>query len=155
MEHLILRCWDKKSKKMRDVDSIAFHNENGACDYNSSHLPKVVNCWGYNILTQQGVVCYREIKDVDLMLCSGLRDKNGKLIFQGDILKFKFGNRYENGQVEYSKTVWNVTNAQIVNRELVGGALICLHKDSEVVGNIYENFDLLISEDKHANKKRK
>ena len=28
MEHLILRCWDKKSKKMRDIDSIAFHNEN-------------------------------------------------------------------------------------------------------------------------------
>ena len=131
---------------MRDIDSIAFHNENSVGDYDSSHLPKVVNCWGYNIMTQQGVVCYREIKDVELMLCSGLRDKNGKLIFQGDILKFKFGNRYKNGQVEYFKTTWSVKGAKIINRAEVGGALICLHKDSEIIGNIYENFDLLEKE---------
>lgn len=62
-ENLILRAWDKKSRKMREVDSIAFHNSRSVGDYRSSRLPKVVNLWGFNVITQQDVVIYRDIKD--------------------------------------------------------------------------------------------
>lgn len=80
-----------------------------------------------------------------LMQCTGLKDKNGKLIYEGDIVKFVFGNKYKNGEVTYSQTIWSVSNAQFVNREYVGGALINLYSTCEVIGNIYENPELIFN----------
>ena len=79
----------------------------------------------------------------EINFCSGLKDKNGKLIYESDILKFRFGNSYRIGIVKCVSTIWDVSNAQIVQGAFVGGALINCHKNSEVIGNIYENSELL------------
>ncbi len=79
----------------------------------------------------------------EINFCSGLKDKNGKLIYESDILKFRFGNSYRIGIVKCVSTIWDVSNAQIVQGAFVGGALINCHKNSEVIGNIYENPELL------------
>ncbi len=79
----------------------------------------------------------------NLIQATGLKDKNGKLIYESDILKFRFGNSYRIGIVKCVSTIWDVSNAQIVQGAFVGGALINCHKNSEVIGNIYENSELL------------
>ncbi len=96
---LILRAWDKKARKMREVDSVAFHSTKSVGDCSNSRLPKVVNLWGFNIITQQDMIIHREIKDVELMKYAGIEDISDIRIFAGDIIKTKYG---DIGIVEYS-----------------------------------------------------
>lgn len=84
-----------------------------------------------------------DYKLISIEQSTGLKDKYGKLIYEGDIVKFKFGNEYRNGKVEYSQTIWSISNAEFINRAYVGGALINMYSESEVIGNIYENSELL------------
>lgn len=86
----------------------------------------------------------------NLIQCSGLKDKHGKRIYESDILKFRLGRSYRIGVVKCVSTIWDVSNAQIVQGAFVGGALINCHKNSEVIGNIYENPELLNDNQKRA-----
>ncbi len=69
---------------------------------------------------------------------TGLKDKNGVEIFEGDILKRKrnciFDQGYKNDVVEFRKGAFCTTSPLSV---IVSGF------DAEVVGNIYENPELL------------
>ena len=140
-ENLILRAWDKKSRKMREVDSIAFHNSRSVCDYCSSRLPKVVNLWGFNIITQQDVVIYREIKDVELMRYTGKNDKCGVKIFDGDIVKLSSGaigfivceHEYQAYIIRFSKK----------DKFYQCGLGAYQSKELEIIGNIYENKEVI------------
>lgn len=114
------RAWDKEAK------SFLIHNEEDKT-FNLNVFNSVLKNPKYKI-----------------MQSSGLRDRNGTLIFEGDIVNFKFGNKRKNGEVTYSHTIWSVQNAQFVNREYVGGALINLYSTCEVIGNIYQNSELIM-----------
>ena len=68
------------------------------------------------------------------MQCTGLKDKNGKLIYEGDILNYSCLAGYSD---IYTCTFNN-------GSFLIGGLLISnTHLKSEVIGNIYENPELL------------
>ena len=85
---------------------------------------------------------------VIFMQCTGLKDKNGKLIYEGDIAKFKDnittnGSKTHIAVIEHNETF----NAFMYRVECMG--LFTVNKiqnenfDVEIIGNIYENPELL------------
>lgn len=146
---LILRAWDKKSRKMREVDSIAFHNLKSVCDYNNSRLPKIANLWGYNIIADKDIIINRDIKDVELMHYTGHDDINGVRIFANDIVKTPDS---DIGIVVYKKHFleWRIVfikgRKHLTKMKEYGVAMFDFTYPKmhlEIIGNIYENKELL------------
>lgn len=135
MREIKFRAWDKKTKTMREVDSIAFHNKRGMFDFDESNLPKLVNVWGWDCIEQKNIILHREKDHFELMQYTGLKDRNGKDIYEGDILQndWRFMNVVwgEGGfmLVDQTKNVWCIQDYPA--------------NDTEVIGNIYENPELL------------
>lgn len=133
------RAWNKLSNEMKDVISLNINYEFPDC----SNVILETNDFD-NIKTHNNpITCANGLNNVVLMQCTGLKDKNGKLIYEGDILKFQHGNQYRVGSLEIYKCEWLVSNANFVQKAWCGGALITLYDKCEVIGNIYENKELL------------
>jgi hypothetical protein len=93
-------------------------------------------------------------EDCKFMQYTGLKDKNGKEIYEGDIVKIhNYTNKFKRGvpdfdwrvfEVEWNQTNYAFNNAVIYcpfsryNRETLEDY------DIEIIGNIYENPELLI-----------
>ena len=73
------------------------------------------------------------------MQCTGLKDKNGKLIYEGDVIKIK--NSYEENKVLLIPVLWEST--YILTGFMFGGEFA---SEIEVIGNIYQNKELLKKE---------
>ena len=132
------RAWDKLTDTIQDVLDINF-------------LEKTVT------VSQKDIVWYkhdnlRPFKGVILMQSTGLKDKNGVEIFEGDIVAFEDsdgGYEYQDivintGIVEYGELGFYFTNRVAVDMDdfyIKDGRC----DDVEVIGNIYENPELLSS----------
>ena len=79
-------------------------------------------------------------KDVELMQSTGLKDKNGKEVFVGDIIKCTRGCPHEVYlEKEYGGTYIGGMPAIYLKGLLSGYAWT---EDEEIIGNIYENPEL-------------
>lgn len=131
MREIKFRVWDKYGKYMRYLgddshDSIEFFDENRASYYNlqcgdGGASTTEEDCDGYGFSP--------------LMQYTGLKDKNGKEIFEGDIVRLPEDEDYKYYSIIYSKNRLGFT--------LSNGCGFGLSYGIEVVGNIYENPELL------------
>ena len=152
MRDIKFRAWDKRTKKMRAVNSISFNNENESFNFNPDHLPKVVNVWGKDIIEGTHQILRREIDETVLMQYTGLKDKNGKEIYEGDIIvgyNHKVGGNFVDdvmGVMKYEGLAFAVQGKQIHRNEkwfYTMTSPIAQDYAIEVIGNIYENPELL------------
>ena len=148
MNNLNFRVWDKKHKEMFEVIKIEFNP-------NIIYMAKAP-AW-FVIRTEN---------EIELMQSTGLFDKNGVEIYEGDIVKFSELYEFVDGAGETTDvTVCNgfniasvvkkgsyitldnfvyedgITETELDNRECTFDDLD--FKNFEIIGNIYENKELL------------
>lgn len=123
------RAWDKNKNKMYQVRGINFDNEDLWLKINETQI------MGANLF------------EVELMQYTGLKDKNGKEIYKGDIVECKCGNTGKTilRQVEYIGVSFCTKNGSFYNQKTKQReyCYIPLKPYVKVVGNIYENPELL------------
>ena len=121
------RVWDKHGQKMFANDELIIWNGNVYA--NDSKKLTCNNLKGWSI------------DDEYLMQSTGLKDKNGKEVFVGDIIKCTRGCPHEVYlEKEYGGTYIGGMPA-IYLKGLSGGYAWTEHE--EIIGNIYENPELL------------
>lgn len=116
------RVWDKELQTMLDVSLI---------DFKKGVL--VGEHWEF------GETNFMSFDEIVIMQSTGLLDKNGKEIFEGDILGTKDG--LLNGVVEYRSDLGMWTNSLIRYNNFE--RLCTVANSREIIGNIYENKDIL------------
>lgn len=115
------RAWIKNDKEMIDVDEI--HWFDGELDIIGDYITFV-----------------RKADEIELMQSTGLKDKNGKEIFEGDILK---NNKYITS-VFYERGAYCVKFCRTTNTTVTMNVISFIEKyKTKVIGNIYENPELL------------
>ena len=113
------RAWLKEDKEMIDVDEM--HFKNGELDFIGNGIT-----WMY------------KKSDIVLMQSTGFKDKNGKEIFEGDIIGIRDG--LLNGVVEFNIDLGMWTNSLLRYNNF---ERLCSIADSrEIIGNIWEHPEL-------------
>ena len=116
------RAWLKKEQKM---DNEIVH---------ISWLEDELYCIG------DGITYMVLAEDLVLMQSTGLKDKNGKEIFEGDIVKMA---KDVYSEPTYYEVVRHRGGAYRLESKQHGCELWLRHTDCEIVGNVYENPKLL------------
>lgn len=88
-----------------------------------------------------------EIRPDTICQCTGLKDKNGKLIWENDIVAYWDSYSTENGLAEadcIGKVVWDdeTISFQVTNR-LSAESYEVLGDECSVIGNVFDNPELL------------
>lgn len=115
------RAWDKYFKEMVQVNALVIDEQVIKATYKNGNIAK------------------EDVKEYVLMQSTGLFDKNGKEIFEGDILGTQDG--LLNGVVEYRTDLGMWTNSLVRYNNFE--RLCNIASDREIIGDIYENPELL------------
>lgn len=121
------RAYHKERKEIFEIASIDFEEKKAAL---SNGVIKLLDV---------------DFKQFELSQYTGLRDKNGKEIYEGDIVKYKFP--YDKRLKHISPVKFLETEASFGIKDRYGNEIplytILANNYFEVIGNIYENKNLL------------
>lgn len=122
------RAWDRLRKEMNYKVMV------GNCDTDDEN-------WTCPIIWIEYRKKWLHFDDYDsIMQSTGLKDKNGKEVFDGDIVKMA---KDVYSEPTYYEVVRHYGGAYRIESKQHGCELWLRHTDCEVVGNVYENKELL------------
>lgn len=128
MREIKFRVWDKSANRWFDKDEFRIDG-NGEIWFSDHDRPQGWGDWG---------------EEYELMQYTGLKGKNGKEIYEGDILGLAH-KKY--GLQNTKKIVWVDSHACFDWEDATGDSwpdgFTGFYDEYEVIGNIYENKDLL------------
>jgi uncharacterized phage protein (TIGR01671 family) len=133
------RAWDKLYSKMHNGEDV----------YLALHGDRVIQDSYFTTESQCASVGFEDFivdrqDQFELMQFTGLLDKNGKEIYEGDVLRTSI--RYEDATLPHiGEVVYCCEYGSFATRNDAGNTLFHSHciNTREVAGNIYENPDLL------------
>lgn len=126
-------AWIKTEKRMFFSDDIL------AIDYENEEIATQQVYFENGLPDDRDIYCYKT-DEIELMQTTGLKDKNGKEIFEGDIVKMS---KDVYSEPTYYEVVRHYGGAYRLESKQHGCELWLRHTNCEVVGNIYENRELL------------
>ena len=120
------RAWLKEEKKIVNVETIDF------TDKSIQYLEKseIINAYLLRRVS---------FDDVELMQYTGIKDKNGKEVYEGDIVILNDAEEENRCVVKYKYGSYILIDGDL----RVDLSNVESHKFLEVVGNIYENKNLM------------
>lgn len=94
------------------------------------------------------LVCTYDVDRDTISQCTGLKDKNGKLIWENDIVKDKHGNLYKAfWQNNYYQFSWICVKSDVFSIGTKWDLWSFKSFEIEAVGNIFDNPELIESEE--------
>lgn len=123
MREIKFRAWDKENKKMRHFDDFWLCGEYQSIAFSLTKKESD---------EQEGTYCLDFMQDdlSPLMQYTGIKDRNGVEVYEGDIVLIDYGNPdYE----QYKEIINDIRKDCNFDKEVV----------YKVIGNIYENPELM------------
>ena len=127
------RAWIKEEKRMFFSDDIL------AIDYENEEIVTQQVYFENGLPDDRFIYCYKT-DEIELMQSTDMVDRNGNIIFEGDIVKMS---KDVYSEPTYYEVVRHRGGAYRLESKQHGCELWLRHTDCEVVGNIYENPELL------------
>lgn len=127
------RVWIKTEKRMFFSDDIL------SIDYENTEIVTQQVYFENGLPDDRDIYCY-DFDEIELIQSTDMVDRDGKIIFEGDIVKMA---KDVYSEQTYYEVVRHRGGAYRLESKQHGCELWLRHTDCEVVGNVYENRELL------------
>ncbi len=136
------RAWDKKRELIFNIECIDF--KNGLVIYKGAPIPTFEEMEAKKIPAIEPY--YQSFDALILLQYTGLKDKNGKEIYEGDIVRFGVGEKLDEiliGDVYYETPEFRIRHPEGYHGQFSLTSKYVPFCNFEVIGNIFENPELI------------